>query len=313
MALECRGHDHAGTEGQHAGRGDLGAAVAAVDVDGLRWRCIGIAGVDRHGIAVDLLRVVARHVDHVGLRLLDGDELLRRLDDERARIGALRIGRGRVVGRCRGGGDLDLVVVLEPAGLGGALAHDLDRVHHVGRVVVVGLAQCLGPGQVAGHLVHHVAEGGQRLHARVPGLLVDGIGQRAGLERGVLLEPVLRGGDLLGIGGAGQHLRHELVGVQRDGRDHLVELLGRGWHIGHGHGSRGCRSCGGGYRSRCLWRGCRGVLRGGRLGLVAAREHQCCGAQRERERTREGGVGGDHVGLPGTLSWRPPVENGCRN
>ncbi|MNK44245.1 hypothetical protein D3C87_629720 [compost metagenome] len=289
VALQRRADDHAAAEGQRAHRGHLATAVAGLDHH--RRRCIGIAGVDGHGRVVNDLRVVARHVHHVGLHGLDGDELLGRFDHQGARVHRLHVGRGRVVGRRRGARHAQLVVVLEAAGLRCALAHHLDRVHHVGRVVVVGLAQRGGPRDVAGHLVHHGPERGERLHARVPRLLVGGIGERAGLERGVLLQPAVGRGDLIGVGGAGQDLRDELVGVQRNRRDQLVELLGRRRRVGSRHRRGDGRWCLGG---RCF--------SGGRwwCGLVAACNEQRCDAQRSHEAPlKEGAVGrGCHLACP---------------
>jgi hypothetical protein len=285
VPLQRAAHHHAGAEGERARRGQLAAAVALRD---LHRRRVGIAGVHRLGRAVDHLRVVGRHVHHVGLHGLDGDELRRRLDHGGAAVHRLHVGRGRIVLRRRGAGHAQLVVVLQAARLGRALAHDLDRVHHVGRVVVVGLPQRGGPRDVARQLVDDGAEGGERLHARVPRLLVGRIGQRAGLEVAVLAEPVVRGGDLLGVGGAGQDLRHQLVGVQRDGRDQLVELFGRRRRVGGGHrcglGSGACarlRHRGRGHGGRRVGGRRRCTGRGG--GLVAACENEGADAQRDRQ------------------------------
>lgn len=250
MAFERGAHDHAEPEGERAGRRHLAAAVAGSHLDG---RGIRVAGIHGHRLAVDPLRVVARHVHHVGLCGLDGDELRRRLDHGGAGIDRLQVCRRRVVLRCRGARDAQLVVVLESARRRCALAHDLDGVHHVGRIVVVGLAECLGPRDVAGHLVQHRAECGERLDARIPRLLVGRVSERTALERSVLREPAMRGGDLVRIGGAGQDLRHQLVGIQRDGSDELVELLGRRRRVGcrcwSGRCGRRCR-CGRGYNGR---------------------------------------------------------------
>ncbi len=291
MPLQRGAHDHAGSERERTGSRHLAAAVAPRHH--LDRRCIGIAGIDRLRIAVDDLRVIGRHVHHVRLHGLDGDVLRRRLDHRGACVHGLHVRRGRVVLRRRGAGHAQLVVVLEAARLRCALAHDLDRVHHIGRVVVVGLPERLGPRDVAGHLVDDRAECGERLHARVPGLLVGCIGQRTGLEVAVLRKPFVRGGDLLGVGGTGQDLGHQLVGVERDGRDHLVELLGGGRRVGSLH-----RGCG---RGRCLRHrgrgngGCRvgggGSGRGSRRtgGLVAACEDEGADAQRDRQQSRSEG------------------------
>lgn len=100
VALQRRADDHAAAKGEGADGGHLAAAVAGLGWWG--WRCIGIAGVDGHGHVVHHLRVVARHVHHVGLHRLDGDELFGRLDHHGARVRGLHVGRGRVVGRRRG-------------------------------------------------------------------------------------------------------------------------------------------------------------------------------------------------------------------
>ena len=120
------------------------------------------------------------------------------------------------------------------------LAHDLDRVHHVVRVVVISLPQCSGPRKISGHLIEHALERSERLDARIPGLLLGGIGQWAGFERRVLRDPPVGRGDLVRIGRAGQYLRDELVRIERDGRDHLVELLGARRHVGRCCRRRDC-------------------------------------------------------------------------
>ena len=66
----------------------------------------------------------------------------------------------------------------------------------------------------------------KRLHARIPILAVDFCAQNLPLEVRVFLEKAIGLDNLRGIGGGGEHLRHQRVRIQRDRRDQLMQLLG---------------------------------------------------------------------------------------
>ena len=285
VAFQRRADHHAQAESHRARRSDLPVRIAGITLLDNHRRRIGITRVSRNRFAVDDFGVVARYVDHVRLRRLDGDVLRGRLDDRRAGVVHRRIRVRCVVGGSRCGRHPQLGGALQLAGTRCTLTHDLDRVHHVVRVVVVGLPESGGPWQILRHLVQHALERRERFDARVPRLPLCGIGQRAGLQSTVLRNPGIGRGDLIGVGRTGQHLRDELVGIQRDGRDHLIQLLGARRHVGRcsgrqgrgnrlGHDGRrfGCR-CGRDHR-RSSRRGCC-------VGLVATGQHQRRYAKRD--------------------------------
>ncbi|MNZ32068.1 hypothetical protein D3C78_493880 [compost metagenome] len=88
-----------------------------------------------------------------------------------------------------------------------------------------GVAQALHPDRVLPQGCQHLREGHKRLYAWVPGLirhLLDGI-VAGGL--GVGLGPGHRFAHLPRISGGHQYLGQQRIGVQRDGREHLVQLL----------------------------------------------------------------------------------------
>jgi hypothetical protein len=56
-----------------------------------------------------------------------------------------------------------------------APAHHLDGIHHVLLLIVIGVAQRRRPGQVFVHISKDGWKCGERLYARVPGLLVHSL------------------------------------------------------------------------------------------------------------------------------------------
>jgi len=133
----------------------------------------------------------------------------------------------------------------------GAPPHGLDGVHHVLLVIHVGVAERRRPRQVPVHVREHSRELRERLDARVPRLRVDLPGQLLRVRTAVLLHPAIGLDDLLGIGGGGQDLRDQLVGVDGDRRDELLQLLRRRLretHVGRRDGL--VRRVGGGARRR---------------------------------------------------------------
>jgi hypothetical protein len=104
-------------------------------------------------------------------------------------------------------------------------AQPLDRVHHVLGLQQEGVAEVLHPRRVLAHHDDDLREGDQRLHARVPWLVVDEFHGGVTLFVRVGARPERRFGDVGRVGGRHQHLRQQRVGEQRDLRGELVDLL----------------------------------------------------------------------------------------
>ena len=64
----------------------------------------------------------------------------------------------------------------------------LDCRHHIGMLVVIGLAELRGPGEVLSHVRQHGGKLSERFHAWIPDLLIDGGHQRAAGKRLVLAQ-----------------------------------------------------------------------------------------------------------------------------
>src|SRR5882724_3284583 len=150
---------------------------------------------------IDRPRVVFGHVDDLGVCRLDHDRL------------ALR-------------GDVFLGRTLEVSSLLRSLAHDLDGVEHRLLLVHVCVAQRRRPGEVLVHACQHGGKLRDRLDARIPGLLIDRLGELLPLQIGVLLHPTVSFHDFGRVGGGGKDLRNQGVRIQRDGRHQLLQLLG---------------------------------------------------------------------------------------
>ena len=150
--------------------------------------------------AVDDLRVVHGHVDVLRLRRLDDDRPV--LDDD-------------VLLRRR----------LQVAGLLRALAQRLHGAHHGRLVGEERVAQALRPLELGVHHVEHLRERAQRQHARVPGLALQRAVERLAREVAVGLDEARGLDDLERIRGRHQHLRQELVRIERDRRQQRVEQV----------------------------------------------------------------------------------------
>jgi hypothetical protein len=192
---------HSAPEGAHRDAEAKREERSAVRVVGVVDRRIRVDGrtVDDDG-------VVGRDIDDVGARGLDDDDFLL-LDD-------LRLDRLLLARR-----QSSLVL--------GLLAHPLNRIHDVGLLSEEGVSEIVRPLNVVAEPLDHVGEGGHRLDGGVPRLPGDRVREGLVLEIRVLRHPLLKLDDLERISRRRQRLREQRVGVERDGCDQRVELVGR--------------------------------------------------------------------------------------
>ena len=153
--------------------------------------------------AVDNAGIVIRHIDRVRLRGLDCDDLPSILLLRHDRL--LR-GRDELVVRLR--------LQTKP----------LDCIHDVGLLGENRVAKLLGPVELIAHQFEHVRRRRQRFDAVVPALLDDGGLKRVALEGLVGGDPSLRLHHLKRVGRSHQHLREQIVGVERDRGHQSLEL-----------------------------------------------------------------------------------------
>src|SRR5580698_9919761 len=116
---------------------------------------------------------------------------------------------------------------LQLAGLLGTLAHLLHGIHHVLRLVVIGIPQIGRPLQVTIHLRKYRREGRQRLHARIPLLGVRSVGNLVSRGIPLRLAPAIGFHNLGWIRGCSKNLRHERVRVKCNGGYELINLICR--------------------------------------------------------------------------------------
>ena len=108
---------------------------------------IDIARVHRQWCAVHYPRIVGGNIDDLRIRWLDDD----------------RLPLGRHLLLLRG---------FQGAGVFRALAHNLDGVHNLLRVIVIGVPQRRRPREIFIHIGQHRRKFRERLDARIPGLFV---------------------------------------------------------------------------------------------------------------------------------------------
>ena len=106
-----------------------------------------------------------------------------------------------------------------------SLAHHLYRIHDALLLVVVSVAQRRRPGEVLVHISQHGWKCGKRLDARVPGLLIHSLTQGLALQIRMRLHPTVGLDNLLGKRRRRQNLRHKRIGIQRNRRHQLLQLL----------------------------------------------------------------------------------------
>ena len=125
-----------------------------------------------------------------------------------------------------------------------------------------GVAEVRRPVEISAHQLDNVRKARERLHRKIPVLIVDAGMVAFDDQRLVLVRPALRLDDLHGIGAHGQHLREQGVGIERDGRQQLFEffageraVFGRLFGLARGlrRGGRRGRRLGWRWRRRWSW------------------------------------------------------------
>ena len=107
------------------------------------------------------------------------------------------------------------------------MAQRLDPRHDLALLRRKGDAERLRPLDMVGHHLDELREGDERLDARIPWQRLKRGDQRVALQRRValVLEPSRGIDNLLRVGRRHQHLGDELIGIERNRRHHLVDLL----------------------------------------------------------------------------------------
>ena len=108
----------------------------------------------------------------------------------------------------------------------GLRAQTLDAVEHPFSVRRERFAETPRPGDVVRHVVDHLRKQGEDDEARLEAGLLGGILQRRARQLGVPDEPSAQLLDLRRVARAQQHLSEQLIGVERNGREQLVERVG---------------------------------------------------------------------------------------
>ena len=177
-------------------------------VSEIERRVIGIGP-----IAVDAPRIIVRNIDDVGPGRLDHDLLI--------------LGRDRLL-RCRS----------ERTGGLRTLAQALNGVHDIRLLREKGVAELLGPLQIAVHHAQELRKRNERFDARIPGLLLQRRRQYVALKRrvGGSLQPAVRLDNLERVGRGHQDLCNQRIGVERNRCHQPIDLRGGERH------RAGCRS-----------------------------------------------------------------------
>ena len=200
--------------------GESGAGV----ISRRRREVVGRVGRIRP-LAIDHGGVVVGDVERFGLSRFDHDHLLVLLGLDRNLLLL---------------GGLQLLRRLSPG------AQPLDRIHNVRLLRQHRVAKLLRPGQFRAHHAEHRRRRDQRFDAFVPGLTIDRVFELIALQVLVLIDPAAGLDYFQRIGRSHQRLRQQVVGIKRDRREKLIELLrlqqilGRRSRCGR-HGSGGCR------------------------------------------------------------------------
>jgi hypothetical protein len=101
----------------------------------------------------------------------------------------------------------------------------LDGVHHVFRLVVVGIAELRRPAGVLGEILKNSGKLSESLDGRVPSHVIHGAGALIHGQRYVRDRPGLRSGNLIRKRRACQYLGDQRVRIESDRRHQLIQLL----------------------------------------------------------------------------------------
>ena len=118
----------------------------------------------------------------------------------------------------------DLLAAAQVARSLRAAAQLLHGIHHGRLLREEGVAQGFGPVELFVHALQDLREGHQRLHARVPVLVLRRAHGVVALQAGVGARPACRLDHLDRINGRHEDLREQRIGIERDRGEHLVEL-----------------------------------------------------------------------------------------
>ena len=112
--------------------------------------------------------------------------------------------------------------------IAGLASLPLNGVHHIGLLGQESVSEIGRPVHIAGHHFQHGWKRQQRLNAGIPRKLIslNRVGQGLSGEVMMLIGPLRRVRNLVGIGGARENLRHKRIGIKRDARNKPVDL---GW------------------------------------------------------------------------------------
>lgn len=138
----------------------------------------------------------------------------------------LRIGRQDLNGILVHGHHL-LAGGVQPAVRPGLRAHSLHRAHYVGLLGQERIPKVGSPADVVGQQIERIRKRYQRLDARVPVLQPGSVHQLSSLEVAVPPEPLVRFHDFQRIRTRRQYLAEQRVGVQRDRRHQVIQLVRR--------------------------------------------------------------------------------------
>src|ERR1700722_2027696 len=114
---------------------------------------------------------------------------------------------------------------LQVPGLLRLLPHGLNGLGGRLLLVDIGVAKLRCPGKILVHIGEYRGELSQRFDAFIPVLFVYFFRQFLPAKIFVFFQPLLGLNHLLGITGARQDLRNQPIGVKRDGRYELLQLL----------------------------------------------------------------------------------------
>ena len=179
---------------------------------------------------IDGRGVIAGNIDHLRIGRFYFNNLRGR---RRRRVGGGRCCRAAGGNRCgRGDNHFLLWRGFQCPGLLGNSTQALHRVHHIMRLGQKRIAEVLHPRRIFAHHRQQGRESDKGFDAGIPRLTGNRLNRRIPFHRGVILGPLYRLHDVVGISGGHQHLRQQTVRVERDGRDPLINLrLG----VGGGH------------------------------------------------------------------------------